>query len=229
MDSIGPTYGRLKREWSLLALRVRGLERVRLYADLTILAQFGSALANSRGLCQGSGPRCTVYGAAMQRVIGVLLLAATLTGCGKAADPPTLPSGTIAETAKVPKDYDPSKEQATAIDLRDRLTAAGLPCNATPRMVNRYQDNFGNVLSLTCTVDERVIEVDVFRNAEEADAGIGKLSRLACVFNKESTYYVSDDAWVVIVTTGQDGTPTKEGTTPIAEALRRPVQVLECS
>ena len=169
------------------------------------------------------------YGAAMSRFIGVLLLAAMLAGCGEAADPPNLPSGTIHETAKIPKDYDPSREQATAIDLRDRLTAAGFPCSSTPKMVNRYQDNFGNVLSLTCTVEERVIEVDVFRNAREADAGIGKLSRLACAFNKESTYYVSDAAWVVLVTTGEDGTPTKDGTTPIAEALRRPVQVAECS
>jgi hypothetical protein len=31
--------GRLKHEWALLSLRVRGLDRVRLRADLTILAQ----------------------------------------------------------------------------------------------------------------------------------------------------------------------------------------------
>lgn len=41
-------FGRLKHEWSLLPLRVRGLERVRLHADLTILAQLGSALAKTR-------------------------------------------------------------------------------------------------------------------------------------------------------------------------------------
>jgi transposase len=32
-------FGRLKHEWALLPLRVRGLERVRLHADLTILAR----------------------------------------------------------------------------------------------------------------------------------------------------------------------------------------------
>jgi hypothetical protein len=31
-------FGRLKNEWALLPLRVRGLDRVRLHADLTILA-----------------------------------------------------------------------------------------------------------------------------------------------------------------------------------------------
>ena len=32
-------FGRLKNEWALLPLRVRGIERVRLHADLTILAK----------------------------------------------------------------------------------------------------------------------------------------------------------------------------------------------
>ena len=32
-------FGRLKNEWALLPLRVRGIERVRLHADLTILAR----------------------------------------------------------------------------------------------------------------------------------------------------------------------------------------------
>ena len=41
-------FGRLKHEWSLLPLRVRGLERVRLHTDLTILAQLASALAKVR-------------------------------------------------------------------------------------------------------------------------------------------------------------------------------------
>ncbi len=41
-------FGRLKHEWALLPLRVRGLERVRLHADLTILAKLGCALAKSR-------------------------------------------------------------------------------------------------------------------------------------------------------------------------------------
>ena len=38
-------FGRLKHEWALLPLRVRGIERVRLHADLTILAKLACALA----------------------------------------------------------------------------------------------------------------------------------------------------------------------------------------
>jgi hypothetical protein len=41
-------FGRLKHEWSLLPLRVRGLERVQLHADLTILAKLSCALARAR-------------------------------------------------------------------------------------------------------------------------------------------------------------------------------------
>ena len=41
-------FGRLKNEWALLPLRVRGLERVRLHADLTILAKLSCALARAR-------------------------------------------------------------------------------------------------------------------------------------------------------------------------------------
>lgn len=41
-------FGRLKHEWSLLPLRVRGIERVRLHAELTILAKLGCALARAR-------------------------------------------------------------------------------------------------------------------------------------------------------------------------------------
>jgi len=41
-------FGRLKHEWALLPLRVRGIERVRLHADLTILAKLGCALAKAR-------------------------------------------------------------------------------------------------------------------------------------------------------------------------------------
>jgi hypothetical protein len=40
-------FGRLKHEWSLLPLRVRGLERVRLHADLTILAKLSCALSRA--------------------------------------------------------------------------------------------------------------------------------------------------------------------------------------
>lgn len=38
-------FGGLKHEWALLPLGVRGLERVRLHADLTILAKLSRALA----------------------------------------------------------------------------------------------------------------------------------------------------------------------------------------
>ena len=41
-------FGRLKHEWALLPLRVRGLERVQLHADLTVLAKLACALARSR-------------------------------------------------------------------------------------------------------------------------------------------------------------------------------------
>jgi transposase len=40
-------FGRLKHEWALLPLRVRGLERVRLHADLTILAKLATALGRA--------------------------------------------------------------------------------------------------------------------------------------------------------------------------------------
>ena len=43
-------FSRLKNDWALAALRVRGLDRVRLHADLTILAKLASALARSRAL-----------------------------------------------------------------------------------------------------------------------------------------------------------------------------------
>jgi hypothetical protein len=42
--------GRLKHEWGLLPLRVRRLERVRLHADLTILARLTVALAKARAV-----------------------------------------------------------------------------------------------------------------------------------------------------------------------------------
>ena len=41
-------FGRLKNEWALLPLRVRGIERVRLHADLTILAKLACALSRAR-------------------------------------------------------------------------------------------------------------------------------------------------------------------------------------
>jgi hypothetical protein len=43
-------FGRLKVEWALLPLRVRGAERVQLHADLTILAKLACALARARAV-----------------------------------------------------------------------------------------------------------------------------------------------------------------------------------
>ncbi len=43
-------FGRLKNECALAPLRVRGLERVRLHADLTILAKLSCALARARAV-----------------------------------------------------------------------------------------------------------------------------------------------------------------------------------
>lgn len=41
-------FGRLKNQWGLKPLRVRGLDRVRLHADLTILTKLACALARAR-------------------------------------------------------------------------------------------------------------------------------------------------------------------------------------
>ncbi len=43
-------FGRLKHEWALAPLRVRGLDRVRLHADLTILAKLACALSGTRSI-----------------------------------------------------------------------------------------------------------------------------------------------------------------------------------
>ncbi len=43
-------FGRLKHEWAMLPLRVRGLDRVRLHADLTILSKLATALARARAV-----------------------------------------------------------------------------------------------------------------------------------------------------------------------------------
>jgi len=48
--SVEREFGRLKHEWALLPLRVRGIERVRLHADLTILAKLACALARARAV-----------------------------------------------------------------------------------------------------------------------------------------------------------------------------------
>jgi Transposase DDE domain/Transposase domain (DUF772) len=42
-------FGRLKNEWGLKPLRVRGLDRVRLHADLTVLTKLACALQRARG------------------------------------------------------------------------------------------------------------------------------------------------------------------------------------
>ncbi|MDP9436429.1 MAG: transposase [Actinomycetota bacterium] len=41
-------FGRLKHDWALAPLRVRGLDRVRLHADLTILTRLACALRSQR-------------------------------------------------------------------------------------------------------------------------------------------------------------------------------------
>lgn len=43
-------FGRLKHEWGLGPLRVRGIEKVQLHADLVILARLASALARARAV-----------------------------------------------------------------------------------------------------------------------------------------------------------------------------------
>ena len=47
-SSVERGFGSLKHEWSLLPLRVRGLARVRLHADLTILAVLATRLVTTR-------------------------------------------------------------------------------------------------------------------------------------------------------------------------------------
>jgi hypothetical protein len=48
--SVEREFGRLKHEWALTPLRMRGIERVRLHADLTILAKLSCALARARAV-----------------------------------------------------------------------------------------------------------------------------------------------------------------------------------
>lgn len=43
-------FGRLKHEWGLAPLRVRGLAKVQLHADLVMLARLSQALARSRAV-----------------------------------------------------------------------------------------------------------------------------------------------------------------------------------
>jgi hypothetical protein len=49
-DSGSRAFGRLKNEWRLAPLRVRRIDRVRLHADLTILAKLSCALVRARAV-----------------------------------------------------------------------------------------------------------------------------------------------------------------------------------
>jgi hypothetical protein len=48
--SVEREFGRLNNDWALAPLRVRGLDRVRLHADLTILAKLACALSRARAV-----------------------------------------------------------------------------------------------------------------------------------------------------------------------------------
>jgi IS5 family transposase len=47
-SSVEREFGRLKHDYGLAFLRVRGIERVRLHADLTMLGRLALALAKTR-------------------------------------------------------------------------------------------------------------------------------------------------------------------------------------
>jgi hypothetical protein len=49
-SAVGREFGRLKHEYGLSPLRVRGLARVQLHADLTMLARLSQALARARAV-----------------------------------------------------------------------------------------------------------------------------------------------------------------------------------
>ena len=55
-------FGRLKNEWGLKPLRVRGLDRVRLHADLTILTKLSCALVKARTATSATPPRAARRG-----------------------------------------------------------------------------------------------------------------------------------------------------------------------
>jgi hypothetical protein len=57
-------FGRLKNEWGLKPLRVRGLDRVRLHADLTILTKLACALSRARA---ASNPKPRPSGGSARR------------------------------------------------------------------------------------------------------------------------------------------------------------------
>ena len=49
-SSVEREFGRLKHDYGLAFLHVRGIERVRLHADLTMLGRLALALAKARGI-----------------------------------------------------------------------------------------------------------------------------------------------------------------------------------
>jgi hypothetical protein len=49
-SSVEREFGRLKHDYGLAFLRVRGIERVRLHADLTMLARLSQALSRARAV-----------------------------------------------------------------------------------------------------------------------------------------------------------------------------------
>jgi Transposase DDE domain len=49
-NAVEREFGRLKHEWALLPLRVRGIDRVRHHADLTILAKLACRLSAERSV-----------------------------------------------------------------------------------------------------------------------------------------------------------------------------------
>jgi hypothetical protein len=49
-EQVEREFGRLRNEWALLLLRVRGLDLVPLHANLTVLTKLGCALAGARSV-----------------------------------------------------------------------------------------------------------------------------------------------------------------------------------
>jgi 2-polyprenyl-6-methoxyphenol hydroxylase-like FAD-dependent oxidoreductase len=49
-NAVERVFGRLKNEYGLAPLRTRGLDRVRIHADLVMLARLGQALSRARAV-----------------------------------------------------------------------------------------------------------------------------------------------------------------------------------
>lgn len=75
--SVEREFGRLKNEWGLKPLRVRGLDRVRLHADLTILTKLACALSRVRAAATGQPRPRAQRGQAPSRRAGVKARPAT--------------------------------------------------------------------------------------------------------------------------------------------------------